>query len=86
MKTTIAPTLQDWAACAPICDESRKMQAELRALLAVARAVDGMLVRRPGYTIVKDDLATVTSVRRALDRLERASRAGASTAGERSGT
>ncbi len=48
-------------------------RGELRALLAVARAADRLIVRRPGYFIVRNGIENAKPLRDALARLARAS-------------
>jgi hypothetical protein len=51
----------------------RETVREVRALLAVARAADRLIVRRPGHFIVRDGIQYAKPLRDALDRLARAS-------------
>jgi hypothetical protein len=50
-----------------------RARAELRALLAVARAADRLIVRRPGHFIVRDGIQYAKPLRDSLDRLSRLS-------------
>jgi hypothetical protein len=74
MSKRIAPTLRRFMDD-PDSRPATKIAAvrEFRALLAVARAAERLIVRRPGHFIVRDGIQYAKPLRDALDRLARAS-------------
>jgi hypothetical protein len=69
------PRLEYWLA---ECDRyglqwHKPLAKEVRALKAVARAAERLIVRRPGHFIVRDGIQYAKPLRDALSRLDRLS-------------